>query len=553
MAQKNKFQFQSFKGAKPDNTSAQAQFQLLCDAIDEIYMQNCSQLSFEALYGTAYKLILQKQGDQLYDRVKNSLTGHLNRSVETITRSAPDCFLNVIVQEWSIHKTAFRMTKDVLMYVDRSYCVQKKRADIFTMAMHLFREVIIYHPFIRNRLRSSLLEQITLERMGNMIDRSLLREALIMLMDVNVTDQRVYEEEFELHFLTETENFYRNESLNFLSIFSCMEYISKIETRFTEENARIIHYLSLETEGKLTEILENELLTKHCKTLISHETSGFLCMLYETNFQGKLTDIRRFFHLFARVPSCFELIREAFGVFIVTTGKNILNTSQTVVSTTTAVVGVSNLKPSGFAEVSEEKLPSAGITQSQQVVQTTKAPEPSEFVHNILTLKQKCDAIILTSCKNDKRLTRKCKESFETFINADTRTAAYLSAFLDEFLRDCSSHTETDIDSTLESILTIFRYLQDKDLFENYYKSSLCKRLLANKSTSDEVEKTVIAKLKAECGYQYTSKLEGMFLDMGLSKGVMEEFKKSVYYTTLPSTVSAGKICFSRCLLVVIV
>jgi len=37
------------------------------------------------------------------------------------------------------------------------------------------------------------------------------------------------------------------------------------------------------------------------------------------------------------------------------------------------------------------------------------------------------------------------------------------------------------------------------------------KRLLLNKSATIDSEKMMIAKLKAECGAAYTSKLEGMF------------------------------------------
>lgn len=43
-------------------------------------------------------------------------------------------------------------------------------------------------------------------------------------------------------------------------------------------------------------------------------------------------------------------------------------------------------------------------------------------------------------------------------------------------------------------------------------------RLLHQKSTSDEAERSFISKLKTEYGYQFTSKLEGMFQDMKLSQ-----------------------------------
>ena len=53
-----------------------------------------------------------------------------------------------------------------------------------------------------------------------------------------------------------------------------------------------------------------------------------------------------------------------------------------------------------------------------------------------------------------------------------------------------------------------FRFLSDKDVFENFYRSHLSRRLLTAKSASDEIEKVMIAKLKSECGQQFTSKME---------------------------------------------
>lgn len=79
--------------------------------------------------------------------------------------------------------------------------------------------------------------------------------------------------------------------------------------------------------------------------------------------------------------------------------------------------------------------------------------------------------------------------------------------------------------------MVLFRYLQEKDVFERYYKQHLAKRLLLNKSLSDDSEKNMISKLKTECGCQFTSKLEGMFKDMTLSNSMMEEFKSHLSQT----------------------
>ena len=76
--------------------------------------------------------------------------------------------------------------------------------------------------------------------------------------------------------------------------------------------------------------------------------------------------------------------------------------------------------------------------------------------------------------------------------------------------------------------LTTTGCLQGKDVFEAFYKKDLAKRLLLGKSSSTDAEKTMITKLKAECGSQFTNKLEGMFKDVDLSRDIMTSFRTSV-------------------------
>lgn len=112
--------------------------------------------------------------------------------------------------------------------------------------------------------------------------------------------------------------------------------------------------------------------------------------------------------------------------------------------------------------------------------------------------------------------------------------------------------------------------MQEKDVFERYYKQHLARRLLTNKSVSDDSEKNMISKLKVspsemyaeyldkvnpkynlksldlllllnvchfrftfqtECGCQFTSKLEGMFRDMTISNTTMDEFRQHLQTT----------------------
>ena len=85
----------------------------------------------------------------------------------------------------------------------------------------------------------------------------------------------------------------------------------------------------------------------------------------------------------------------------------------------------------------------------------------------------------------------------------------------------------------MDKTITVFRYLTDKDVFERYYKSHLAKRLLLGRSVSDDAERGMLAKLKVECGYQFTQKLEGMFHDMRISSDTMDAYRSFLGKTTV--------------------
>lgn len=153
--------------------------------------------------------------------------------------------------------------------------------------------------------------------------------------------------------------------------------------------------------------------------------------------------------------------------------------------------------------------------------------DPVLYVQGLLDLKHKYNRLIQEAFSNDKQFLNGLNQAFELFINLNPRSPEFLSLFVDDKLRKGIKGTsEEEVEIILERVLTLFRYVQEKDVFEKYYKQHLAKRLLGQRSVSDDAERIMIAKLKTECGYQFTSKLEGMFTDMKVSNDAMEEFKK---------------------------
>jgi hypothetical protein len=83
--------------------------------------------------------------------------------------------------------------------------------------------------------------------------------------------------------------------------------------------------------------------------------------------------------------------------------------------------------------------------------------------------------------------------------------------------------------------MTVFKYVEDKDVFQKFYSKMLAKRLVNGSSASDDAEASMISKLKEACGYEYTSKLQRMFTDMSLSKELNDNFKERMQQGHDPS------------------
>lgn len=158
-------------------------------------------------------------------------------------------------------------------------------------------------------------------------------------------------------------------------------------------------------------------------------------------------------------------------------------------------------------------------------------------LQSLLDLKDRFDNFLCHSFNGDKEFLKMIAKDFEHFLNLNQKSPEYLSLFIDDKLKKgVKGMTEQEIEQVLDKTMVLFRYLQEKDVFERYYKQHLAKRLLLNKSVSDDSEKNMISKLKTECGCQFTSKLEGMFKDISVATTMMEEFKQHVYQSNVSAT-----------------
>ncbi|GBB95576.1 hypothetical protein RclHR1_02570010 [Rhizophagus clarus] len=505
---------------KPNSADAQFtdNWDRLAQAIREIHKKNASILSFEELYRNAYNMVLHKNGDKLYNGVREVITQHLEEVAEaqvvpafplsgaSSSQTNPNGagganFLKVLKTVWEDHTTCMLMIRDILMYMDRVYAKTANVPLVYDLGLDLFRDTIVRsqkYP-IQLHLLEVLLQQIKLERENEIIDRTNVKASIDMLLeltDANTKDT-VYATDFENKFLDTSSEYYRVEGQMLVGEYDAPEYMKKVEKRLNEEEQRVRHYLSQTTEPKIRNIVEEELISKHLKTVIEMENSGLIPMLRNE----KMDDLGRMYKLFGRVLKGHDEMKSAISDYIRELGKAI---NETVTSNTTA---------EGSNAASGDK--------------QTGATVAVKWVQEVLDLKDKFDKVQNLALSNDKSFQTSFNEAFEFFINKNPKSPEFISLFIDDNLKKgLKGKTEEEVDSVLDKTITLFRFIGEKDVFERYYKQHLAKRLLLGRSVSDDAERGMIGKLKIECGYQFTTKLEGMFNDMRISSDTMSDFKE---------------------------
>ncbi|KAL0274159.1 UNVERIFIED_CONTAM: hypothetical protein PYX00_006651 [Menopon gallinae] len=456
---------------------------LLKNAIQEIQKKNNSGLSFEELYRNAYTMVLHKHGERLYSGLREVVTQHLETKVrEDVLMALHNNFLTTLNQAWNDHQTSMVMIRDILMYMDRVYVQQNDVDNVYNLGLIIFKDQIVRYGCIRDHLRDTLLDMIMRERKGEVVDRIAIKNACQMLMVLGIGTRSVYEEDFERPFLQQSADFYRMESQKFLAENSASVYIKKVEALINEEAERAKHYLDESTEARIVDVVEEELIKKHMKTIVEMENSGVVHMLKNQ----KTEDLACMYKLLHRVEDGLKTMSDCVSQYF---------------------------REQGKALVQEENGGTNAIN----------------FVQNLLDLKDRFDHFLHNSFDTDKIFKQMIASDFEHFLNLNPKSPEYLSLFIDDKLKKgVKGMTEQEIETVLDKTMVLFRFLQEKDVFERYYKQHLAKRLLLNKSVSDDSEKNMISKLKTECGCQFTSKLEGMFKDMTVSNTIMEEFKEHV-------------------------
>ncbi|KAI0077913.1 Cullin-domain-containing protein [Panus rudis PR-1116 ss-1] len=532
----------ALKGAKPKikapkkhgpNISVDETWAKLSTNIVEILNRRAEHLSFEENHRYAYNLVLYKAGDTLYKGTCKLLAENLEKLAEEDIKTAfptgssgdlvqrsqeGETLLKAVRKVWDDHTTALSRLSDVLRYMDRVYTANAGVPQIWEAGLLIFLERIIRPP-IEDHIISAILTQIQADRDGYTINGSAVKGCVDIFLALRERDQAVtiYSRDLEPAVLRESESFYKAEGERLLEIYSATDYLRKVEARFQSEDARTHYYLPLQTNAPLSRILENHLLSSpHLSSVISMSTG------LDSMIDGdKVDDLSRLYRLFSRVPAGLPILRKALRESIIRRGQ-IINAAG----------------PGTDRDMVEDEVETGAKGKGKAKARPTPATQllslALKWVDDVLNLKDKLDKIWSDAFKRDQDLGITLNEAFEAFINLNERSAEFISLFIDDHLKKgLKGKTELEVDAILDKTITVFRFITDKDVFERHYKNHLAKRLLHGRSVSDDAERGMLAKLKVECGTQFTQRMEGMFHDMKISAETMQAYREYLSKTAL--------------------
>jgi len=283
-------------------------------------------------------------------------------------------------------------------------------------------------------------------------------------------------------------------------------------------------YLNSRTRKPLIAKCEHVLIRRHAQVMWD-------------SFQGLLEsdmeeDLQRMSGLLARIPEGLEPLRKRFE---------------------------EHVKKSGCAAI--EKLVGG---------QASGALDPKAYVDALLEVHEKNSETVIRSFRGEAGFVASLDNACREFVNRNAATGStnargpeLLATHADLLLRKNNKLAkEDDLEVALDRVvgfipyftpfiffcylflakMILFKYIEDKDVFEKDYTSRFSKRLIHGVSASEESEASMISKLKEVCGFEYTNKLQRMFTgersplflfqytetfeDMDLSKDLTDAFKE---------------------------
>ncbi|KAJ3383955.1 hypothetical protein HDU84_003273 [Entophlyctis sp. JEL0112] len=472
-------------------------------------------------------------------KLRSYLKEHLQKLLQNRDPNEP--LLEFYTREWGKYTRASKYIDHIFRYLNRHWVKReideghKNIYDINTvripvLALVSWRDYLFMT--VHHDVMVSVLGLIERQRNGETIEQSLIKSVVDSFVSLGLDENDstratldVYNQYFEKPFLDHTEVYYTNESKTFLAENSVTDYLKKAEARLDEEDTRVQMYLHESSRHPLVSKCETVLIRAHT-TVIQDEFQALLN-------NDQVDDLKRMYGLLVRVPESLEKLRTVFEAHVRRQGDAGVDR---VYEAAKNAEGNDATGEKGEGDEEEEEKPKPKKKGAKAAPGADVAVDPKIYVEALLEVHTKYNGLVHNAFRGESgfvsSLDKACKEFVnrnKVCVSGSSKSPELLAKFCDSLLRKSSKVSDDgEVEDVLNSIMTVFKYVEDKDVFQKFYSKMLAKRLVNQTSASDDAEASMISKLKEACGFEYTSKLQRMFTDMSLSKDLNDNFREQM-------------------------
>lgn len=436
-------------------------------------------------------------GEDLYHRLNEHLKVHLAAVHAEMIKHTDEALLTYYIKEWKRYTQAGTYNHHLFRYLNRHWVkreMDEGKKDIYDIyTLHLVRWKEDMFGSTQNAVMDAVLRLVEKQRNGETIEQSKIKDVVNSFVSLGIdeadstkTTLDVYRTYFEKPYLEATEKYYEVESHRFLAENSVVDYMKKAERRLDEEKERVPLFLLNEIMAPLMKCCENALIAKHATTL----RDEFQILLDN----DREDDMARMYKLLARIPEGLDPLRARFELHV----------------------------------------RQAGHLAVEKVAGQGDSLDPKAYVDALLEVHTQYSALVQKAFTGESEFVRSLDNACREYVNRNkvcernsSKSPELLAKHSDNVLKKSTKATEEDnMEKLLDQCMTIFKYVEDKDVFQKFYSRHLAKRLVNGTSASGDAETSMISKLKDASGFEYTNKLQRMFQDVQTSKDLNNAYEE---------------------------
>ena len=504
------------------------------------------EIDFQLVYSKCYEICLHWKANELYQEVEKLITKVVASILEEISKLDDEepnySFMNNFNTKFEFFLKKILQTSDALSYMDNIYKknmaaaggeenLLQEDSSIKYRAMMIYYKNLIFDKNIKEKILKVVTREFINLRELNFKNRETFNKFFEIVTDKKYGNE-FYNNELIQLITNETKKYYQQltdkvitDELGIINVDNDKENKDNNNNNNSNNNSNnnVINYNKITDKEKRFNLLKTFLLKLY--ELINNEESYF------KNIEEKNILLNHIFNIY--IMDNYELIfksciKKLFKLNEIESFKKIYELffehdyTNKEENTSKFITSFNNMLNKILQKISKNFI----LRKKNGKIEYLNF---YQYVEEIYKIKKKCANFLLNSMNNNTKIDHIIKVNFEKIINGENAESFNESfgKLIHEEIKLCQKIKNNErLVEFKDKFQCVFKFINNKDLFEEIYRKYLQKRLLRNSSMMKENEFIFYEIMKDENGFNYVKKIEKMINDIFYSQNINMDFRK---------------------------